>query len=147
METLGSAASIIAIVEIAASIAKLCGRYISDVKDARQDIEALQQKAAALSDVLQRLAGANDQKSSKPLILSDNVRVSVEQCSQDLQTLQGRLQPKNGHRKMRKFGRRALMWPLSKAEVNEEVKKLEGYLTAFNTALLLVHMYAFTRMY
>ncbi len=45
---------------------------------------------------------------------------------------------------MSKFGLRALKWPLSKAEVKEEVNRLEGYLTIFNTALQLDHMYVFT---
>jgi hypothetical protein len=38
---------------------------------------------------------------------------------------------------MSKFGLRALKWPLSKAEVNEEVDKLEGYLTIFTFSVPL----------
>jgi len=141
MEALGSVSSIIAVVQIAGSVAKLCGGYIADVKDARQDIERLQQKAATLRDVLQRMAEANDRTNLKPLNLSDNVLESVDRCSKDLGKLQENLQPKTRHKTMSKFGMRALKWPLSKAAVNDEVLMLEGYLTIFNAALQLDHMY------
>jgi Fungal N-terminal domain of STAND proteins len=141
MEALGSVSSIIAVVQIAGSVAKLCGGYIADVKDARQDIERLQQKAATLQAVLQRMDEANDRRNPKPLNLSDNVLESVDRCLKDLWKLQGKLQPKTRHKTMSKFGMRALKWPLSKDAVNEEVRTIEGYLTVFNAALQLDHMY------
>jgi hypothetical protein len=140
MEALGSVSSIIAVVQIAGSVAKLCGGYIADVKDARQDIERLQQKAAILRDVLQRMAEANDRTDPKPRNLSDNVLKSIGQCSQDLGRLQEKLQPKTRHKTMSRVGFRALKWPLSKASVNEEVRMIEGYLAVFNAALQLGHM-------
>lgn len=38
---------------------------------------------------------------------------------------------------MKRFGMRALKWPLTSNEVDEKVKMLEGYLLVFNTALHL----------
>ena len=146
MEVLGSVSSVIAVVQIAGSVAKLCGGYIADVKDARHDIERLQQKAATLRDVLQRMAEANDRTNSKPPNLSGNVLKSVDQCSQDLGRLQEKLQPKTRHKTMSRVGLRALKWPLSKSSVNEEVGIIEGYLAVFNAALQLDHMYLSNRM-
>ena len=143
MEALGSAGSVLAVVQIAGSIAKLCGGYISDVKDARRDIERLQAKTIILHDVLEKLARANDSRNPNSPSLSSNISVSVEQCSQDLRDLQKKLQPKTRHKTMSKIGVRALKWPLSKAAVNEELRMLEGYLPIFNTALELSHMYVF----
>jgi hypothetical protein len=140
MEALGSVSSIIAVVQIAGSVAKLCGGYIADVKDARQDIKRLQQKAATLRDVLQRMVKVNDRTNSKPRNLSDDVLKSVDQCSQDLGRLQEKLQPKTRHKTMSRVGFRALKWPLSKSSVNEEVRMIEGYLAVFNAALQLGHM-------
>ncbi|KAL8817830.1 MAG: hypothetical protein Q9191_008069 [Dirinaria sp. TL-2023a] len=140
MEALGSVSSIIAVVQVAGSVAKLCGGYIADVKDARKDIERLQQKAMTLSDVLQRLqrmVEVDDETKPQPSILSDNVRKSVDRCLQDLKKLQEKLQPKTGHKTMSRIGLRALKWPLSKSSVNEEVRLMEGYLVIFNTALQL----------
>ena len=146
MEALGSVSSIIAVVQIAGSVAKLCGGYIADVKDARQDIERLQQKAATLRDVLQRMVKANDRTNPKPRNLSDDVLKSVDQCLQDLGRLQEKLQPKTRHKTMSRVGLRALKWPLSKSSVNEEVRMIEGYLAIFNAALQLGHMYVSNRM-
>lgn len=141
MEALGSVSSIIAVVQIAGSVAQLCGGYIADVKDARQDIERLQQKATTLHDVLQRMDEANNQKNLKPLSLSADVLKAIDRCSKDLDRLQEKLQPKTRHKTMSKFGMRALKWPLSKSAVNEEVRTMEGYLNMFNAALQLDHMY------
>lgn len=80
MAALGSVASIIAVVQIAGSVAKLCGGYIADVNDARQDIERLQKKAATLRDILQRVAEENDETDLNPRLLSDNVLKSITQC-------------------------------------------------------------------
>ena len=141
MEALGSVGSIIAVVQIAGSIAKICGGYIADVNDARQDIERLQEKAATLRNILQRVAEENGRTKLNPRLLSDNLLKSVNQCSQDLGRLQEKLQPKTRHKTMSRVGLRALKWPLSKSSVNEEVKMIEGYLAIFNTALQLGHMY------
>lgn len=146
MEALGPVASIIAVVQIAGSVAKLCGGYIADVKDARQDIERLQQKASALRDVLQRMDEGHDGTNSKPQNLSDSVLKSVDQCSQDLGRLNEKLQPKTRHKTMSRVGLRALKWPLSKSSVNEEVRMIEGYLAVFNAALQLGHMYVSNRI-
>ena len=135
MEALGSVGSIIAVVQIAGSIAKLCGGYIADVNDARRDIERLQQKAATLHDILERVAKEN------PQLISDNVQKSVTQCSQDLERLQEKLQPNTRHKAMSRVGLRALKWPLSKSAVNKEVRMIEGYLKIFNGALQVDHMY------
>ncbi len=146
MEPLGSVSSVIAVVQIAGSVAKLCSGYIADVKDARHDIERLQQKAATLRDVLQKLAKANDRTNRKPPNLSENILKSVNQCSQDLGKLQKKLQYKTRHKTMSKVGLRALKWPLSKSSVTEEVRMIEGYLAVFNAALQLGHMYVYNRI-
>ena len=140
MEAVASASSIIAVVQVAGSVAKLCGGYILDVKDARRDIERLQQKTATLRDVVERLAEIGGQTKAKVISLPAHVMISVRQCLEDLQKLQDRLQPKARHKAMSKVGWRALKWPLSKNDVNEEVQRLESYVTIFNTALQLVHL-------
>jgi hypothetical protein len=108
MEAVASASSIITVVQIAASVAKLCGGYILDVKVARWDIERVQQKTAILRDVVEKLAKIDDQTQAKPVSLSAHVIAAVYQCLQDLQELQGKLQPKSKHNAMRKVGWRAL---------------------------------------
>ena len=141
MEVLGSVSSIVAVVQISGSVAKLCGGYIGNIKNARQDVERLQRKAATLRDVLDRMAEASNKTNRKPLNLSNDMLKSLDQCSQDLRNLQKKLQPKPGHKTMSRIGLRALKWPFSKSAVNDEVKMIENYLTIFNAALQLGHMY------
>ncbi|KIX08794.1 uncharacterized protein Z518_03451 [Rhinocladiella mackenziei CBS 650.93] len=140
MEAVGSAASIIAVIELTGIVAKLCGCYILDVKDARHDIERLQKKVETLSDIVKQLAKISDQKTDGSVSLPAHVTESIGQCLKDLQKLENRLQPKTRHKAMSKVGWRALKWPLSKTDVNEQVQRLEGYVTIFNTALQLVHI-------
>lgn len=140
MEALGSVSSIITVAQVAGAVAKLCGGYILDVKDARQDIERLQKQTAALRDVVDRLSEMSDPKKSKSVSLSTHVMDSINRCLEDLQELHDRLQPKTKHKAMSKVGWRALKWPLSKSDVNEEMQRLEGYLAIFNTALQFGHM-------
>jgi hypothetical protein len=82
MEALGSASSIIAVIQLTGSVAKLCGGYIEDVKDARRDIERLLQKTATLCDALERLAQMADQTKARPLSLPAQVTNSLHQCQQ-----------------------------------------------------------------
>ncbi len=125
MEALETTSSIIAVIQIAGSVAKLCGGYIADVKDAGKDIERLQHKTITLSNVLQRMIEVDSKTKSQPSNLSDNVWKSVGQCLQDLKKLQEKLQPKTRHKSMSRIGLRALKWPLSKSSMNEEMRLME----------------------
>jgi serine/threonine protein kinase len=139
VEALGLVSSTVAVVQIAGSIAKLCGEYIADVKDGRHDIERLHWKATILHDVLEEMVEANDPKNTMSLNLSNDVVAAVDRCSVDLRALQEKLQPETRQKTMSNFRVRALKWPLSKVAVNDEVKTMEGYWTVFNAALQLHH--------
>src|SRR5271155_812474 len=126
MEGLGAAASVIAIVQIAAEVAKLCGGYLHDVQHARQDIERMKAKVSALHDVLGQL------NNSPP---SNTNKAAVQQCFNELKSLREQLEPKKRHAAMKRFGVRSLKWPFSSRQVDEKVQALEGYLLVFSTAL------------
>ncbi|KAK5246711.1 hypothetical protein LTR20_007355 [Exophiala xenobiotica] len=139
METIGAVSSIIAVVQITGAIAKLCAGYIADVKNAPGDIARLQHQAAALGDVMQKLADISDPKKTQPVSLSIQVMDSIRHCRDDLEKLHETLKPKPGRKVMRQLFWRTLKWPLSKNDVDQEMKRLEGYLHIFNTALHLNH--------
>ncbi|KAJ5782438.1 hypothetical protein N7457_004212 [Penicillium paradoxum] len=69
MDGLSSAASIIAVIQVAGSVVKICGGYIKEVKDARDEILKLQQTVTDLLGVLQQLEslleGPNSSKLSR----------------------------------------------------------------------------------
>ncbi|KAJ5394001.1 uncharacterized protein N7487_011642 [Penicillium crustosum] len=55
MDGLSSAASVIAVIQLAGSIVKICGDYIQEVKKARDEILELQQAVTDLEGVLREL--------------------------------------------------------------------------------------------
>lgn len=128
MDGLSAAASIIAVVQITAQVAKLCGGYLHDTKHAPQDIERMKTKALALHHVLERLHNTPGLKIDE---------TSIQQCFQDLKSLREKLEPKRKHTPMKRFGLRSLKWPFSSKEADAIMTALESYLMIFNTALQL----------
>ena len=128
MERLAAAGSVIAVVQIATEITKLCASYICNVHHAHAEIQRMDSKVAALCRVLEKL--------EKTPQMKDNA-TAITQCGNDLQSIQEKLEPSTKHKTMKRFGMRALKWPLTSNEVDEKVKMLEGYLLVFNTALHL----------
>jgi hypothetical protein len=136
MAGIGEAANIIAVIQITAQVVKLCGGYLSEVNDARQDIEQLRSKALALRGVLEHAQRiVKDPKSGK-LPVSNSVLESLKQCLSDLQLLQTKLDPGKRGKVMKRFGLRALKWPFTRVEFEKTVETLDGYTTTFNTAVL-----------
>ncbi|KAL8953429.1 MAG: hypothetical protein Q9222_000703 [Ikaeria aurantiellina] len=125
MEGLAAAGSVIAILQITAELVKLYGGYIRDVRHAPKEIERLQSKISALGEVLKRFKHRPDA----------TLETSLQTCCEDLASLEARLKPTKRRSAMQRMGVRALKWPLAKAEVEGQVKSLEGYLSIFNTAL------------
>ncbi|KAF4769995.1 hypothetical protein N7455_006629 [Penicillium solitum] len=80
MDGLSVAASTIGVIQLAGSIAKLCGGYIQDVKDARADIIALRQAINGLISVLENLAAVLNNPNSGlgiTLVLKDDIRACL----------------------------------------------------------------------
>lgn len=55
MEALFSVTSVFAVIQLAGNLVKLCGGYIQEVKDARDEILTLQQMIEGLQGTLQNL--------------------------------------------------------------------------------------------
>ena len=126
MDGLSAAASVVAVVQIAAEIAKLCGGYLHDVKRARQDIERMKAKALALQDVLELLNNSPESNTNK---------AAVQRCFDDLNSLKEKLEPKGRHASTKRFWMRALNWPFLSKEADKTMKALESYLLVFSTDL------------
>jgi hypothetical protein len=136
MAGIGEAASILGVIQVTAQVVKLCGGYLSEVNDARQDIERLRSKALALQGVLEHAQRIVEDSKSSRLPVSNSVLESLKQCVSDLQLLQTKLDPGKRRKVMKSFGLRALKWPFTKMEFEKTVEVLDGYTTTFNTALL-----------
>ncbi|KAJ5936835.1 WD40-repeat-containing domain protein [Penicillium verhagenii] len=135
MDAISSASSVIAVIQLTGSIAKFCGGYIQEVKDARNEIFALQQAITGLEGTLQDLQKLLQSNNGTVLSTSSQVVSNMTECQADLRALEVKLDPGKGKKLMRKVGLRALKWPLKRAEVEGIVQKLERYKSSFLLSL------------
>ncbi|KAJ5335724.1 uncharacterized protein N7506_005660 [Penicillium brevicompactum] len=116
MDPLSGAASVIAVIQLTGVILQICGKYLNNVKSAKQDIQRFQEKVAALSQVLHSLdeliRGSDGNKLTATQDLVDN----IAKCSSALTNLKERINPETTQKQMRKWGLRALKWPLARSE-------------------------------
>ncbi|KAF3162624.1 hypothetical protein TWF225_002409 [Orbilia oligospora] len=162
MEVIGGVASVIAIVDLAGKIAKICAGYIGEVREYEAEVKALTGRVQCLQKVLQQLddllKGPHQGKLTSSTELQDNLIA----CKGELQSLENRIEkvppapaaaagPSNNRlKKPRKFfdslkkavkGEtlssvgRVLIWPIEKADVNKVISRLEGIESAIQFAL------------
>jgi hypothetical protein len=117
MDGLSGAASVIAVIQLTGSLVKLCGGYIEEVKDARDEILTLHRAIAGLQETLQDLEKFLQSNDGKALPTSSRLGSSIADCLSDLRGLEERLDPGKGKKLMKRFGFRALKWPLKRKEV------------------------------
>ncbi|KAK9859401.1 hypothetical protein MYU51_013337 [Penicillium brevicompactum] len=131
MDGLSCAANVFAAVELTASVVKICARFITEVKNARDDIIALQRSVAGLGEILRQLKEVLESSGRSRSFVSSSLIESLNDCLLDLGTLNRRIDPKNHKGIMRKFGIRAMKWPLQRPEVEKMVTNLERYKSSF----------------
>jgi len=147
MDPLSSAASVIAVIQLTGSLVKLCGGYIQEVKDARDEISTLQQAIAGLQGTLQDLDKFLQSNDGKALPTSSRLASNITDCLSDLRALEARLDPGKGKTLMRKVGLRALKWPLKRKEVDGVVRNLERYKSSFLLSLQVDQTYVYRTRY
>lgn len=96
MDGLSSTASVIAVVQLAGSLIKLCAKYIEEVKGARNEIFTLQKAIAGLQETLLSLHTFLQTKNGRTLPTSSRIVCNVADCLSDLRDLGGRLDPGKG---------------------------------------------------
>ncbi|KAE8386476.1 NACHT and WD40 domain protein [Aspergillus alliaceus] len=80
MDSLSPATSVIAVIQLSASIVNICGSYIWDVKNAREDIVALQGAVAGLEGVLQQLKELLQGPTGARLSTSHTLARDISKC-------------------------------------------------------------------
>lgn len=135
MDPLSGAASVIAVIQLTGGIVQICGKYLKDVKNATQDIQRFEEKIAALAQVLQSLNGLISGSDGKKLTVTQDLVDNIAKCSSALTNLKEKINPETTQRRMRKWGLRALKWPLARPEVDSAIMELEWYKTTFALSL------------
>jgi hypothetical protein len=141
MEAVGSAASIIAVIDLSAKVASLCFQYSSAVKNARSDVERLQGELERLETTLQGAQRLLESPSGKRLQTSQGLRNGLIDCSSQLSQLQSRLEkklnPGSARKAMSRIGFRALKWPFESKEIDGIIKNLERYRDTLSGGLVI----------
>ncbi|KUL81516.1 hypothetical protein ZTR_10187 [Talaromyces verruculosus] len=140
MDGLSSAASVVAVIQLAGSLVKLCGGYIHEVKNARDDILTLQRAIAGLQGTLQDLQKDLQSNDSRVLSTSSRHVSNITDCLSELRALEATLDPGKGKKLMKKVGLRALKWPMKRKELEDVIQKIERYKTSFLLSLQVDHI-------
>lgn len=141
MDGLSSAASVIAVIQLTKSLVKLCGGYIQEVKNARDEIFALQQVIEGLQGTLQDLQKFLQSNDRKALPTSSRLVSNITDCLSDLRALEARLDPRKAKKLMRRVGLQALKWPLKRTEAECVTQNLEKYKSSFLLSLQVDQRY------
>lgn len=127
---LSVAASAMTVVQLTGTTVAICQTYLNNVRNAKQDIQRLQEKIIALAQVLQSLNELLRGSNSTKLTTHDLVD-NIAACSSALTKLKERIDPETTRRRMRKWGLRAFKWPLTRSEVDDSIGEIEWYITTF----------------
>ncbi|KAL2198614.1 hypothetical protein P885DRAFT_67778 [Corynascus similis CBS 632.67] len=126
---IGAAASVIAVVELAAKVGSLCLEYSSAVKSARSDIERLRKHTESMKitvdgarKLLQGPHGARLKTSQK---LHKALADTYSQLDDITTTLEAKLYTGRTAKAMRRVGLRALKWPFESKDVDKIIANLQ----------------------
>ena len=143
MEALGGATAIIGVIETAAALFQTCLQYSLAVKDAKKDIQRLQEEASDLQKLLARVADlASEPKANELPALAEVLAPGgpLQTCGIVMQELLDQLNVGKGASEMKRFGLRALKWPFKSEDVDKTLIVLERCKSSFNLALATDHM-------
>jgi hypothetical protein len=135
MDGLSGAASIITVIDISAKVVSLCFHYSLAVKDAKRDIERLQNKVTDIKDILEEIRRLLDGQDKIQFSATRKLLDSLKECQRQLQGLHAQLEPHRGRKVMQRIGFRALKWPFTGKQVEKMVNSLEQYEQTFSLAL------------
>lgn len=140
MEAVGAAASIIAIVELAAKTASICLEYSYAVKNAKEDILRLHNEIKSLEHILDRAQQLCNQADDESLSISQDTLRSLKDCLARLSTLYKKLKPAKRTKLATKLKLQELRWPFESKEVNKIIDEFERYKQAICLAFQLDQM-------
>ncbi|PLN81768.1 WD40 repeat-like protein [Aspergillus taichungensis] len=123
MDPVSAAASVIGIVQLTATIVKLCGVYASKVKDAKQDILRLAEEVDALRKTLTTLQDFMSGPDGAELVVHDDLLANIARCFTTLGEFEKKLDLKTTQRTFRRK-LRFLKWPLEHEEVNRAIEQI-----------------------
>lgn len=141
MDGVSGAASVIAVVDLSAKVASLCFQYYTAVKNAKADIEQLQEEINRLEITLKHTQRLLESPNGVRLQTSERLADGLPGCCiqlKDLETkLETKLKPKTTQRLRRFLGGHALVWPFQSKDVEKIIQNLNKFRDSLSTALTI----------
>lgn len=140
VEPLSLVASLIAVLQISASVISCCYEYRKHVKNAPKDLLRVTNEVAALRNVVERLVAlVDDEKAASHKYLSTLADIASADgplgiCQRDLESLKAKLEPPvNQWRALRGW----LTWPLREKDVTKTLASIYRTKSLLECALLV----------
>ena len=115
-----------------------------EAKEARRDIQRLQEEITSLERVLTGIKDLADAQSNNGLAMLDLLNQPegpMQQCQAVLTDLADKLRQAKGNGKMKQFGMRALKWPFKSKDIDDYLVTIERHKTTFGLALTADNVY------
>ncbi|KAL8698285.1 MAG: hypothetical protein Q9201_006655 [Fulgogasparrea decipioides] len=126
----------IAIGHVTAKVLSIIWEYLSDVKEAKSNIQSLADELQAFHKVTLEVQGLlQKQPADVNMTISATLTQTMEQSLMDIMKLKHKLDPGTGDKLMKRVGRRALKWPFAKKEVDDWVMRLQRFKSTLILAL------------
>ncbi|KAL8752178.1 MAG: hypothetical protein Q9184_005817 [Pyrenodesmia sp. 2 TL-2023] len=123
----------VAVATLSAKVLSTIWKYYENVEGAQRDIKLLANELEDFDHLMQKFQGLVENNSKLPVAASLDAR--IKQALSYLKTLESRLNPGTGVKAMRRVGRRALIWPFTKNEVEQWVARFQRLKETANLAL------------
>lgn len=145
MEAAGAVASIVAIIDLLAKVASFCCQYATVVKNARSDIDRLQQEVSLLKATFEGALQLAVTLNGLTFQTSKRLRDGLGGCSLQLKELETVLEkwlsPGNAGKMMNWFNPRPLKWPFESKGVDGIIKTFEQHRDTMCGGLDIDQMY------
>lgn len=125
MEVVGSAVTVVAVIDLSAKVATICVQYLRDVKHAKADIERFKGELDSVTNLLRRVEALLQGAGRTSLSTSIGLKNALGDCKIQLQQLNTALDPGKTRKVMSRLGARALKWPFETKEVEKAIRSLE----------------------
>ena len=131
MDGLSTAASVIAVIQIAGFVASVLKGYYESARDARGNIQKLYHSVNSLETVLTALNDLKVRKSDSGLLLTtallENPHGPLQQACRELESLRKKLgDPSRFDKRIARI-RQSVIWPLQEKDVEKIVKVLDSH--------------------
>ena len=123
----------LATVGLASQVLSILSKYYAEVKSAKVNVDRLSKEIHLYRELMRDVTGLIER--AGPNVLPATSVLAITDSFDDIRWLEEKLNPGKTNKTMRRLGVRALKWPLSKAETDERITRLERHKMTLNIAL------------